>query len=169
MNMRRLAIALITATLVTGCKQPGGPYPSLQPRAAEGIDPRLDVGPLTPAAAVSPSLAAQLAELVATARAGNGAFGPAMAEAERRAAAAGAPQTESWVVAQQALSAAIAARAPTMRALGDIDAIAARQLEERGTIPPADLAAVQDAAAAAGALSRSQQARIDAAAGRLGR
>ena len=51
---------------------------------------------------------------------------------ERLARAAGSPQGESWVAAQQALSAAQAARGPTTRALGDIDGLAAAALEQRG-------------------------------------
>src|SRR5690242_715793 len=39
--MRWTALSLIVA--LTGCTAPGGPYPSLQPRAAEAIDPRVPV------------------------------------------------------------------------------------------------------------------------------
>ena len=36
----RTAIVLLTGALAA-CSAPGGPYPSLQPRPAEAIDPRL--------------------------------------------------------------------------------------------------------------------------------
>jgi hypothetical protein len=91
-----------------------------------------------------------------------------MTRAERLAGTAGARQSESWILAQQALSAATAARGSTTRALGDLDALAARQLEQSGTIATADLAAVQQAAAAISSIARAQQERIDAVARRLG-
>src|SRR5690242_13435794 len=72
---------------------------------------------------VSTALAARLAELVAMAKSGEAAFAPLAARARQLADTAGPPQSESWVVAQEAVSAAIAARAPTARAIGDIDAL----------------------------------------------
>nr|MBA3511606.1 hypothetical protein [Sphingomonas sp.] len=77
-------------------------------------------------------------------------------------------QSESWVVAQQALSAAVAARGPTTRALGDIDALAASALARQGGIAPADLAAIEAAAAQVGALDRRHSQTIDALQARLG-
>ena len=63
--------------------------------------------------------------------------------AQRLAAAAGPPQSESWIAAQLALSAAIEARAPTATALGDIDALGADKLQAQGGLAPADLGAIQ--------------------------
>ena len=117
---------------------------------------------------VDAALAARLAELVGLARQGDNAFAAAGGEAQRLAASAGAPQSESWVVAQQALSAAVAARGPTARALGDIDALAAAALVKRGGIAPADLAAIEGAAAKVGAIDRRQAGTIDALQRRLG-
>jgi hypothetical protein len=91
-----------------------------------------------------------------------------MAQAERLARSAGAAQSESWISAQQALSAAAAARAVTTRALADIDEIAADQLEQQRTLSPSDLAAVQDAAQAAGAIDRAQHARLASVSRQLG-
>ena len=88
--------------------------------------------------------------------------------AEQLAAAAGAPQSESWVAAQQALSAAVAAREPTARALGDIDALGADRLQTAGGLSPADLAAVQSAGAEVGAIDQRQAEAIDALQRRLG-
>jgi hypothetical protein len=166
--MRLFLPLLIAAAALSGCSKVGGPYPSLQPRSAETIDPRLPVAPLSSPAAVSAGLAGQLGALVSQARAGDSAFRPAMAQAERLARSAATRQSESWILAQQALSAAAAARGPTTRALGDVDALAATQLEQAQTIPPADLAAVSQAAAAISSIAAEQQARIDAVARRLG-
>src|SRR6059058_860208 len=105
--MRNAAcLALFT---LSACAFPGGPYPSLQPRAAEAIDPRVPVERPMNERPVTPALASRLAELVAQARSGDAAFAPAADQAERLAAAAGAPQSEGWVAAQQALSVAATA------------------------------------------------------------
>ena len=160
--------ALLAIFAVAGCSTPPGPVPSLAPRAAESIDPRVPVGGGTVQRPVDAALAARLAELVGLARQGDSAFTAAAGEARRLAAAAGAPQSESWVVAQQAVSAAVAARGPTTRALGDIDALAAAALVRRGGIGPADLAAIEGAAAEVGAIDRRQSRAIDALQARLG-
>ena len=159
---------LLTVLLLAGCSSAGGPYPSLQPRAAEEIDPRLQ--PVRPVneRPVSAALASQLAALVDQARGGQSAFEPAMAEAERLAGAAGAPQSESWITAQEALSAAIAARKPTALAAADIDAVGASALQTHGGIAPNDLRAIEAAAAQVAAIARGQTDRIDALRKRLG-
>ena len=166
--MHRSIVAISALGLLCSCTTPGGPSPSLQPRAAEAIDPRLPVAPLSSPAPVTASLAAELDGLVAQGRSGEAAFAPAISEAERLAAAAGAARSESWITAQQALSHAAAARAPTTRALADIDAIAASQLQRQQTIAPADLAAVERAAAIVAEMDRAQQARIAAVTRRPG-
>ncbi len=116
-----------------------------------------------------PALASRLAELVAEARAGEPAFESAASEAERLAAAAGAPQSENWVAAQAALSVATAARGPTGLALGDIDALGANALRTQGGIAPNDLAAIKIAGAEVGAIDQRQADRIKAIQARLGR
>jgi len=162
------ASLLLPLALLSACAAPGGPYPSLQPRAAERIDPRVPVERPVNDRPVTPALAARLAELIAQAHGGEAAFEPAAAEAERLAANAGAPQSEGWTVAQQALSAAIEARGPTASALGDVDALGANALQTQGGIAPNDLAAIQSASAEIGALDERQTARIKALQERLG-
>jgi hypothetical protein len=111
---------------------------------------------------VTASLAAQLSVLVDEARSGNAAFDSAASEAERLAASAGAPQGEGWIIAQETLTVAIAARKPTATALGDIDALAASTLQAQAGLAPNDLAAIKSAQAEVGALDARQAARIDA-------
>jgi hypothetical protein len=164
--MRRLVLLSIAA--LSACSAPGGPYPSLQPRAAEAIDPRVPVVRPVNDRPVTASLAERLGALVRQAQDGNSAFDNAAAEAERLAAAAGAPQSDGWIVAQEALTAAIAARQPTAQALGDIDALAANALQTQGGIAPSDLAAIQRAQAAVDALDVRQAARVDAVQKQLG-
>jgi hypothetical protein len=117
---------------------------------------------------VSGTLASRLASLVGQAHAGDAAFEPAAAEAERLAAAAGAPQSESWIAAQQALSAAIAARNPTAVALADIDALGATMLQTQGGLAPNDLKAIENAAAEVSGIAVGQSRRIEAIQRRLG-
>jgi hypothetical protein len=158
----------LTLLALSACAAPGGPYPSLRPRAGEEIDPRIPVeGPINNRP-VSASLASRLANLVAQARSGDDQFDAAAAEAERLASAAGAPQSEGWMVAQEALSAAIAARSPTTIALGDIDALGATVLQTQGGMAPNDLAAVKRAGAEVAELDRREAARIKAIQDRLG-
>lgn len=161
--------AFCLAILALGaCSAPGGPYPSLQPRAAETIDPRLPVPRAINERPVARVLATRLTALVDQARSSDAAFEPAMAEAERLAATAGSPQTEGWIAAQEALTAAIAARKPTAIALADIDELAGNALQTQQGIAPNDLAAIRGAAAEAGAIDERQTSRVDAVRKRLG-
>lgn len=165
--MRRTAPFLLSLALAA-CFRPGGPYPSLAPRAAEAIDPRVPIErPINDRPANS-ELVARLDALVALARQGDDAFVPAAGTAQRLANSAEPPQSESWIVAQQALSAAIAARAPTARAVGDIDALGAARLQAAGGIAPNDLKAINQAAAQAGAIDNRQSRTIAAIQARLG-
>ena len=164
--MRNAAFLALLA--LSACAAPGGPYPSLRPRAAEAIDPRVPVVRPMNDRPVTPELAARLAALVDQAQAGDVAFDGAASAAEKLAASAGAAQSESWIAAQESLSAAIAARRPTATALGDIDEIGATALQTQGGIAPNDLAAIQRAAALAGSLDQRQAQRIDAMQKRLG-
>jgi NADPH-dependent ferric siderophore reductase len=166
--MRARLYFLLTTIVLGACSTAGGPYPSLRPRAAEAIDPRIQpVRPINDRPA-TPALAARLAALVDEARAGETAFGPAAGEAERLAAAAGPSQSESWIAAQEALSAAIAARNPTALAQADIDALGATALQTQGGIAPNDLKAINNAASEVLEIARGQTDRIAAIQKRLG-
>ena len=164
--MRKAAFVAIIG--LSACSAPNARYPSLQPRAAEAIDPRVPVTKPMNERAVSPELAARLATLVGEAESSNSAFEGAASEAERLAASAGAPQSEGWIVAQEALTAAIAARKPTAMALGDIDNIAAVALQTNRGIAPNDLAAIKRAQDEVGSLDQRQAERIHAMQVRLG-
>jgi hypothetical protein len=154
--------------LLSTCTAGGGHYPSLQPRPGEALDPRVPVVRPMNDRPASASLTARLAALIDQAESGSSAFAGAASEAERLASAAGAPQSESWIAAQEALTAAIAARKPTATALGDIDEIAATALQNQRGIAPNDLAAIKSAADRVGAMDRQQSERIDAIQKRLG-
>jgi hypothetical protein len=167
--MRVIGSFFLLATLALGaCDTPGGPYPSLQPRAGELVDPRVPVERPLNDRPVTPALASRLSELVAQARGGDAAFASAADAAERAAAGAGGPQSEGWISAQQAVSAAIAAAGQTRIALADIDEISATALQTQGGIAPNDLAAIKSASAEVGAIDERQADRIKALQRRLG-
>ena len=161
--------ALLLLMLVpAGCSAPGGPFPSLQPRAAEAIDPRVPVDRPMNARPVDHAFAATLDRLIGEARAGDSVFAPLIESAERLAGEAGAPRTEGWIAAQEALTAAIAARRATATALADIDALGGDRLKAQGGMAPADAAALQAAAAQVGALDSRQHDRVEAVQRQLG-
>jgi len=151
-----------------GCSSPKIAPPSLAPRAAEAIDPRLPVERALVERPVAAGLTGRLAELLAEARSGEAAFRSALGAAQRAAAVAGPLRSESWIAAQEALSALEAARAPTPKALADIDALAGTEIKARNGIGADDLAAIRQAAAEAGALDAAQRGEIAALNARIG-
>jgi hypothetical protein len=107
--------------------------------------------------------------LLVLAQSGAGAFERAMDAAERAAAAAGAPNSENWIAAQQAVSGAVAARYPATEALGNIDALVANAVQSQGGLVPTDLAAVRGIAAQISEIDAAQAARIEAVQRQLAR
>src|SRR5687768_15538169 len=110
---------LIVLASLSACSMPQATGPSLAPRAAEAIDPRVPIPGEVVTGPVDPALAAKIAELLAEVRAGDAAFQSAVPNVEALAAAAGSVQSESWIVAQEALSGLVAARAPVTKAIAD--------------------------------------------------
>lgn len=162
------SLLFLTLVLLSACSAPGGPYPSLQPRAAEMIDPRVPVTRPLNDRPVGAALAARLAGLVDEARSGDLAFQSAAALAERLASSAGAPQSESWIAAQEALTAAIAARRATATALSDIDELGARALQTQGGLAPNDRIAIDRAAEEVATIDERQAQRTGLIQRRLG-
>ena len=161
--------ALFLLLMLPGaCARPELQAPSLAPRAAEAIDPRAPVAEAAIITEASPALVRQLDELVGLALAGDAAFRPAADNAERLASAAGPPQSESWVVAQQALSAAVAARAPVTRALGEIDSLSAARIQQLGGMSAGDLAAIESASVQVAQIDAREAALLDRIQARLG-
>ena len=167
--MRRPPLSAALVLTIAACSTSPVPAPSLAPRAAQAIDPRIEPAAApAPARAVDPALAEKLTALVAQAIDGNAAFEAAADRAEGLVASAGAPQSESWIAGQQALSQAVAARGQTARALGDVDAMAASAVASKGGIAAADFAAIRTAADRIADIDGRQAARIDAMQKRLG-
>ena len=157
--MRAYPLLLIAA--LSGCAFPASRPPSLAPRAAEAIDPRVPVPEAVPSTVIDAGLAEQLSALVAQAEAGDAAFRTATPAARQTAAAAGARGSESWVAAQQALSVLVSAKGPVTRALADIDALGAARLQRLGGTGAADMRAIQAASSRVAEIDRRQAALID--------
>lgn len=166
--MRSALPCSLFCLMLAACSAGGGQPPSLQPRAAERIDPRVPVDRPMNDRPATPALAERLEGLVEQARAGQGRFAAAIDSAERLAASAGAPQSEGWIVAQEALSAAVEAGAPAATALGAIDSLGASLLAEQGGLAPSDQRAIAEAASIVGEIDRRQAAAIAAIKARLG-
>lgn len=143
--------------------------PSLAPRAAESIDPRLPVPDAQPTGPVDAELAARLNDLVEAARAAAPRFNAQESEATRLAAAAGPMASESWIAAQQALSRLVEQHGITTRTAGDIDALAANRLESQHWIRPADQQAIAAAAAEVASINGAQSEAIQRITAQLAR
>ncbi len=158
---------LLVLALLSACSTPQSAGPSLAPRAAEAIDPRVPIPGEVVAGPADPALAAKISELLAEVRSGNAAFQAAAQNAAALAAAAGPPQSDSWIVAQEALSGLVAARGPVTKAIADLDELAAGRIAASGGILPGDLAAIEAATTEAGAIGQRQAELIDRLQARL--
>ena len=159
--MRCLVPNLAILSLAACSAPTTGPEPSLAPRTAEAIDPRVPIPGEVPTGSVDPVLAQRLGQLVGEARAGVPAFDARQADADRLAGAAGPMASESWVAAQQALSLLIEQFGVTTRAAANIDELGASRLQGQRWITPADQQAIAAAAAEVLAISNRQAAVID--------
>ena len=158
--MRSLNVLTIL-TVLAGCSTPRtAPEPSLAPRAAEAIDPRVPIPDKVPSGPLDPALAQRIGALIAEARGGAAEFSAREAEAARLASVAGPASSESWVAAEQALSRLVEQFGVTTRAAADIAALASSRLESNRWIRPADREAIADAQASIAAISEPQAAAI---------
>ena len=164
--MRRFTlIGLIV--LAPACSTGPSIEPSLAPRAAEAIDPRVPIAAEVPHGTLDAGLVDQLSALVGSVRGALPEFQAREAEAGRLAAAAGPMASESWIAAQQALSRLVEQYGVTTRAAADIDRLASARLAQRRWIEPADREAIAAASAEVAAISQSQAAAIERLTGQL--
>lgn len=153
---------LIALPLIMACTPTTvGPEPSLAPRPAEAIDPRLPIPSDVGAGQADPALASQLAQLVGEAQAGVQSFASKQADADRLAGAAGPMASETWVAAQQALSLLIEQHGVTTRVAANIDELGSSRLHGQRWIRPADQQAIASAASEVAAINDSQSAAIE--------
>lgn len=151
-----------------GCATSPATEPSLARRPAEAIDPRLPIPSNPIPGPADAALSARLTQLVADGKAGAAAFEAETGRAQSLAEAAGPAQSESWIVAQEALSGLEGARATTTRAVSDIDALAAERIQSGG-LTAGDQFAVEAASAELRAVTERQSTIVDQLAARLSR
>ena len=169
--MRSLLIslaALLAIGLLGACSRSSLEPPSLAPRAAEKIDPRIPVQHPIVKRGANLTLASKLAALLNEAQDGETAFHAALGPAERAVSAAGKARGEGWVKAQQEISVLQSARAPTTRAAAAIDALAGEAIKADSGIDAGELDAIQRASEEADAMAARQASEIAALAARLG-
>jgi hypothetical protein len=162
--MKRL---LILAPLVLSACASEAIGPSLAKRPVENgtmDEPAREAAP-PPAAADAP-LRDRIAELVNRSQQGQRAFAELLPRARDAASSAGGEGSESWVIAQQLLSALESARAPSTQALGELDALIAERINGGDE---AGLAELQAADAQVAAIVDAQQAEMDRLRERLSR
>lgn len=157
--MKRL-IPLGLIAMASACSTGPSVEPSLAPRAAEAIDPRIPIPGDVPQGQLDAGLAERLNALVGAVRGGIPEFEAREAEAIRLAGAAGPMASESWIAAEQALSRLIEQYGVTTRAAADIDALASGRLGAQRWIEPADREAIAAASAEVAAISQAQSEAI---------
>ena len=142
--MRSAPLAGLAALLALSACLDRGEYPSLRPRAFEvagGAGAPLPPAP--PAAPARPEIVARVAVLVARAEEGQRAFVRELAAARPVLARAGAADSETWIRAQEQLSALDASREPTVSAMADIDGLTLAGADPAGgPLGENDLAAI---------------------------
>jgi hypothetical protein len=114
---------------------------------------------VAPQVAAEAALRARTAERLGQARLGEREFEAAFGPARTAVRGAGAQGSEGWVAAQQAISRAEAARAPTTGALAELDRLVVERADRPTNVE--DFAALRGALEAAAALAAGQQERLD--------
>lgn len=160
-----IRVTILALMLVPAAASAAAP-PSLAKRPVEDRSMAEPVRQVTPPAPADAALQAQIAGLVEKAQGGQTAFADLLPQASRAVSAAGAQDSESWIAAQQLLSALEEARAPSTQALSELDSTIAMRLNG-GT--EAGLAELQAADTQVAALTERQQRELDSLRSRLSR
>lgn len=133
--------AILSCLLLAAC-QPRNDAPSLGPRPAEAIDPRLPVGSTEPPPGEL-TVADQVASLQVRLQEGEARFATVLPPTRAAVARAGAQGSESWVQAEEQLSLLERAHLPVAVALADLDRLVTAQIDRDGWASPADREAVE--------------------------
>ena len=164
--MKVALLLVLTAAFGLGaCTSTAPRTDRLAPRAAESIDPRTPIPSVEPGGPADPALVARLEAIKAPALASLGQFDQLAMMARSAAAGAGPRQSESWITAQVALSALVAAGAPVTKALGEIDALGAGKIS---ALAAPDRKAIEAAAGDLTAIEQRQAGTIAELSARLG-
>ena len=140
--------------------------PSLAKRPIESRDMSEPVRQVAPPAPADAPTRAQIAALVERAQAGQRAFEALLPRVASAASAAGAEGSESWIAAQQLLSALENERAGSTQALSELDALVAARLNSGSDTGVTEL---QAADAQISALVAAQQQELDRLRARISR
>lgn len=140
-------LALIPTLALAACSATTANEPSLSPRPAEAIDPRLPVTAEPSNKTVDPATASLVGDLLASAREGAAAFDAAEPRVRSLAARAGPAQSESWIAAQLGLSELGRFRAPGVAAASDLDELRSQRLRSGQPLLASELALFESAAA----------------------
>jgi hypothetical protein len=162
-SLFRLAPALLLVLPACASK---GDFPSLAPRAVERELPSPDLPPPQTVVPDDPRLPSGLQPFLAEARKGQADFNRYVSAARAAVSRAGAPGSDSWVEAEQAISRVEAARSATAKAIADLDAYSVEQAKAH-PLSPADLDRIREAVTQLQALSDAQGQEIAALQGRL--
>jgi hypothetical protein len=162
--MRRFPVPLLlgaAAAAQGGCASDKGDFPSLAQRPAERDYAAEQMAPpkVRPALPDDPTVAQRASGFVGAAREAEGGFARAYETAAAAVARAGPVGSDSWILAQEAVSRAIAAQAPVTRIAGELDDYAAARARQT-PVSPGDLARLQEATADIHRVAEAQTARI---------
>lgn len=160
--IRLMIFALLLLPAIPAIAAP----PSLAKRPVEDRSMAEPVRQATPPAPADAALQAQIAGLVGKAQGGQTAFAALLPQASRAVSTAGAQDSESWIAAQQLLSALEDARAPSTQALSELDSTIAVRLNGGAE---AGIAELQAADTQVAALIQGQQRELDSLRSRLSR
>jgi hypothetical protein len=156
---------LLLALLLGGCSA-ASTGPSLAPRPVESGGFEEPQRTVTAAAPADSALKGQIDAALGDVRRGQAAFAELLGRTEAAAGAAGEPGGESWVAAQQLLSALEAARGPSTSGLAALDTLIANRLAEGKT---AGAPEIEAARAEAMPIVAAQDAQIERLRSRISR
>jgi hypothetical protein len=141
-----------------------GPSLGRRPVEERGLDEPART--VLPPAAADAALAGRIGAIMERLRAGEAGFAALLPRVRSAAAAAGAEASESWIAAQQLLTALEGARGPSPAALSDLDVLITTRLAAGDQAGLRELEAARDEAAA---VVSAQNEAIDAIRGRISR
>lgn len=162
----RRAAAMLALLALAGCASAPGEFPSLAQRPIERATASRAKAAPPPAPGVDPALAARLASIESAAHDADARFQAALPDVRRLADAAGAEGSESWVQAEQALSALGTTRAEGTAAVPELDD-KADAIVGAAAPSPADLAAIAATEGRVAALDSAHGEAMDAITRRL--
>ncbi len=167
--MTRLAPAIVLALTLGACASHRVSLEGLRPRAAEAIDPRVPLPTEAVGKPADSSIAGRIAAAERQARDGAAQFDALLPAARAAAANASGNGSESWIAAQQLLSALVGARAPVSDALADLDALAGGRVESVGDLGVTDREQLFAASGRLSAIDANQQSALATLRTRLAR